>query len=102
MKMIRWEQGGGTMVSKALLWCTACLLFVCVTGCPESTKTWTPYLDRPQRPALQLVTNEELNALSPSAREKVISNNEKLMLYARKLEVMIDDYNEWRTGKLKK
>lgn len=85
-----------------LVWFALIVIWVCaLCSCVQPVHTWAPPLDRPDRPTLEYISAEELETLPETTRMKLIANNERLQLYARKLEAMIDGYNEWRNGQLK-
>lgn len=58
-----------------------------------------PVIPKPARPQLVNVTGDELGKMSPAASAAVTTNFDKLMDYARKLEIGIEEYNKFAVEK---
>jgi hypothetical protein len=65
------------------------------SGCcgKEYYTSYYPILEKPDQPALEKVEAAEFQKLSQEAQDKIVGNFTKLIKYARKMAVTIDNYN---------
>lgn len=71
------------------------LMLLLMSGCCGWFQPRYPILRRPDRPRLDNIPAEEVVKMSPEAQEKVERNFERLIDYCHKLEIAIENYNEY-------
>ncbi len=73
-----------------------------VSGCPSTTVTVRsefPILPKPEKPLLEKVSSDEVSGLEQEVIQKIVDNDSKLKDYSKKLEKVIDEYNEFAKSK---
>lgn len=74
-------------------------LVPCLAGCgPSSSRGYMPEIPVPERPRLKEMEPEDVvafKALPEGTQNKLVSNNEALLLYTTRLEIGVNGYNSF-------
>ena len=78
-------------------WALMISIGVALAGC-DGKRTRAPQLTLPQRPQLTTLSREKWRAVDEGTRVTLTNNQELLHQYIAKLELIVLDYEAWRTN----